>query len=322
MPGLRLRCRGSWPEAAVYAAGLHRQQPHLFDKVERFVVVSEAHGNRLVELGLPPDKATTLRNFVPAQRFVAESRAGEGRYALVAGRLVEEKGFDVAVRAAVSAGVPLVVAGQGPDGPRLEQLAGGGDVRFTGLLTPERLAEVRREAGVVLAPSRCEEACPYSVLDASAAGVPVLASDRGGLPELVSPDGVVLGAEDQRAWTEALGQLWGDPPERARLGAVALERARERLGEERYYRGLMLEPDRAVLPVVGHQGAASQHQRDQRLGSGVRLRLRHVAGYERQDRGQRDERAGRAVVAALAVNPQLAVSSVILEQACRRTSAS
>jgi len=67
----------------------------------------------------------------------------------------------------------------------------------------------------------------------------VLASDRGGLPELVSPDGVVLGAEDQRAWTEALGQLWGDPPERARLGAVALERARERLGEERYYRGLM-----------------------------------------------------------------------------------
>ena len=239
LPGLRLRCRGSWPEAAVYAAGLHRQQPHLFDKVERFVVVSEAHGNRLVELGLPADKATTLRNFVPAQRFVAESRAGEGRYALVAGRLVEEKGFDVAVRAAVSAGVPLVVAGQGPDGPRLEQLAGGGDVRFTGLLTPERLAEVRREAGVVLAPSRCEEACPYSVLDASAAGVPVLASDRGGLPELVSPDGVVLGAEDQRAWTEALGQLWGDPPERARLGAVALERARERLGEERYYRGLM-----------------------------------------------------------------------------------
>jgi glycosyltransferase involved in cell wall biosynthesis len=239
LPGLRLRCRGSYGEAAVYAAGLHLQQPRLFEHTGRFVVVSEAHGARLVELGLPAAKTAMLPNFVPADRFAAESRARDGEYALVAGRLVEEKGFDTAVRAAVEAGVPLVVAGEGPDRPRLEALAGRSEVRFTGLLTPERLAEVRRGAGVVLAPSRCEEACPYSVLDGYAAGVPVLASDRGGLPELVAPEGTVLAAEDQRAWTEALARLWGDAGERARLGAAALARARGELGEERYYRGLM-----------------------------------------------------------------------------------
>lgn len=238
LPGLRLRCRGSLGEAAVYAAGLHRQQPHLFEHADRFVAVSEAHGARLGELGLPAGKTVTLPNFVPGERFGSESAAAEGEYALVSGRLVEEKGFDTAVRAAVSAGVPLVVAGEGPDQPRLRSLAAGGDVRFTGLLAPEQLAEVRRHAAVVLVPSRCEEACPYSVLDAYATGVPVLASDRGGLPELVA-DGAVLPAEGAGAWTEALRRLWSDPGERARLGESALERARERFGEERYYRGLI-----------------------------------------------------------------------------------
>ncbi|HEY1591489.1 MAG TPA: glycosyltransferase family 4 protein [Solirubrobacteraceae bacterium] len=235
-PGLRLRCRGPLGESAVYATGLRLQQPHLFAQAERFVAVSRAHGARLVELGLPAEKTATLPNFVPDERFAAASSAGEGSYALVSGRLVEEKGFDTAVRAAVAAGVPLVVAGEGPDRLRLESLAAGGDVRFMGLLSPERLAEVRTRAAVVLAPSRCEEACPYSVLDAFASGVPVLASDRGGLPELV---GSALPPEDLAAWTERLASLWADPVERERLGAAALDSARERFGEERYYRGLM-----------------------------------------------------------------------------------
>jgi glycosyltransferase involved in cell wall biosynthesis len=238
LPGVRHRCRGSFTEAAVYAAALSRQQPELFTHSERFVVVSEAHGARLRELGLPGEKAVTLTNFVPAERFAEVSAAGEGRYALVAGRLVEEKGFDTAVLAARTAGVPLVVAGEGPDEPRLRQLAAGADVRFEGLLTPAALAEVRRGAAVVLAPSRCEEACPYSVLDAYATGVPVLASDRGGLPELVT-EGSVLGADDADAWARALGELWQDQARRSELGAQVLQRARDRLGEERYYDRLM-----------------------------------------------------------------------------------
>jgi glycosyltransferase involved in cell wall biosynthesis len=107
-----------------------------------------------------------------------------------------------------------------------------------GLLTPERLADVRSRAAVVLAPSRCEEACPYSVLDAFASGVPVLASDRGGLPELVTGDHV-LGADDRDAWTEALGRLWNDSRERARAADSVLERARDQFSEDRYYARLI-----------------------------------------------------------------------------------
>ena len=236
-PGVRLHCRGSVAESLVYAAALHRQQPRLYEHVDQFVAVSEATAKRLRDLGLPPSLTATLPNFMPNDAFAPESRAGAGEFALAAGRLTEEKGFETAIGAARTAGVPLVIAGTGPDEARLRNLAAGADVRFTGLLAPEALAELRGRAAVALAPSRWEEPCPYSVLEALAAGVPVLAADRGGLPELVGED-ATLPATDQIAWSESLKELWQNPDLRAERGAAALTRARERFGEDRFYDGL------------------------------------------------------------------------------------
>jgi glycosyltransferase involved in cell wall biosynthesis len=238
LPGLRLRCRGSLPEAAVYAAALHRQQPRLYEHVDQFVTVSESTAAHLRDLGVPASLTATLPNFMPNDAFASDSRAGAGAFALAAGRLTEEKGFDTAIAAARAARVPLVIAGSGPDEGRLRELAAGADVRFAGRVRQDELAELRRRAAVALAPSRWEEPCPYSVLEALAAGVPVLASDRGGLPELVGKDSV-LPATDQDAWTGALSKLWRDPTLRSDRGGGALARARERFGEDRFYEGLM-----------------------------------------------------------------------------------
>jgi glycosyltransferase involved in cell wall biosynthesis len=237
-PGVRLRCRGSLPEAIVYAAGLHRQQPRLYEVVDQFVAVSESTATHLRDLGLPASLTATLPNFVPNDGFSPKSRAAAGEFALAAGRLTEEKGFDTAIAAARAADVPLVIAGEGPDEERLRSLAAGADVRFTGLLARSELAELRTRAAVLLAPSRWEEPCPYSVLEALAAGVPVLAADRGGLPELVGDD-ATLPATDRGAWSDALSELWQNPGLRADLGAAALARAHERFGEDRFYDRLM-----------------------------------------------------------------------------------
>ncbi len=237
-PGLRLRCRGSLPEAAVYAAGLASQQRRLVDHADQLVAVSEATLGRLRELGLPDDKSIALANFVLDDAQATRSRAGEGSYALATGRLVAEKGFDTAIEAARAASIPLVIAGDGPDEARLRALAAGGEVRFTGRVVPDELARLRAGAAVVLAPSRWEEPCPYSVLDALAAGLPVLASDRGGLPELVGAEGIVA-AEDPAAWAAGLTALWRDPELRAARGAASLERARRQHGEERYLERLL-----------------------------------------------------------------------------------
>lgn len=237
LPGLRLRCRGSVPEAAVYAAALRRQQPRLFEHVDQFVAVSDALAAHLRDLGLPASLTATLPNFMPNHDFATESRAGGGEFALAAGRLTEEKGFDTAIGAARAAGVPLVIAGAGPDEPRLRELARGADVRFMGRVAPGELGDLRRRAAVVLAPSRWEEPCPYSVLEALAAGVPVLASDRGGLPEVVGETGTVR-ADDLGAWEAALSELWTNPDLRTDRGAEAIARARQRHGEQRYYERL------------------------------------------------------------------------------------
>jgi glycosyltransferase involved in cell wall biosynthesis len=237
-PGVRLRCRGSLPEAASYAVGLRRQQPHLFEQADRFVAVSDATRRRLLDLGLPAARTTALTNFVPAAGLAESSRAGDGEYALVSGRLVEEKGFDIAIAAARGAGVPLVVAGDGPDAERLQTLAAGGEVRFDGRVSEDALRKLRSRAAVVLAPSRWEEPCPYAVLDALAAGIPVLAGDRGGLPELVGRD-CVLPAADIAAWSEALATLWRDSAGRQQLGEGALEHARQRFSEDTYYERLL-----------------------------------------------------------------------------------
>ena len=237
-PGLRLRCRGSLPESAAYAAGLRRQLPQLLRYADRLVTVSDATLRRLVALGVPPGQIVSLPNFVPASAFVDRSRADQGRHALVAGRLVPEKGFDTAVLACRAARVPLVVAGEGPDGSRLRRLADGGAVRLAGMLARDELARIRADAALVLAPSRSDDACPYAVVEALAAGVPVIASDRGGLPELAGTGGVEP-ADDLRAWTRAVARAWNDPADRLGRGEAALARARGRCHPDVYYQGLM-----------------------------------------------------------------------------------
>jgi glycosyltransferase involved in cell wall biosynthesis len=65
-----------------------------------------------------------------------------------------------------------------------------------------------------------------------------MASDRGGLPELVGGD-ATLPADDPAAWSRALSELWQNRGLRAERGTAALARAHERFGEDRFYDRLM-----------------------------------------------------------------------------------
>jgi len=236
LPGVRHRCRGSYAEAVIYAAGLARQQPGLLAHADTLAVVSDALAQRLSAMGIARERMTVLPNAV---RSIADaSRAADGAYALAAGRLVEEKGFDLAIRTAREVGVPLRIAGAGPDETRLRGLAADGDVTFLGRLSDDALARERRGAAVLLAPARSDDPCPMAVIEALADGLPVLGSTRGGLPELVG-ESAVLPVDDQAAWRTALTALWSNPTARAAAGAAALARARHRHSFDAWYTGLM-----------------------------------------------------------------------------------
>jgi glycosyltransferase involved in cell wall biosynthesis len=186
-PGVRLNCRRTGAEAAVYAASLALWQRRITERADAVVVPSGFAARRLRELRAPIDPAAV--HVVPhAVREVAgASRAGAGEHVLVAARLSAEKGIDLAVEACARAGLPLVVAG---DGPQAAQLRTAGGARFVGRVELAELAELRERAALAMVPSRAAETFGLAAAEAMAAGVPVVATATGALPELVDPPGL------------------------------------------------------------------------------------------------------------------------------------
>ena len=220
LPGVALRCRGSVTEAVVYGAALSLWQRRLAESVDAFVVPSAFALGRLRELGAP--LGARARAIPSVQRsFADRSAAADGRFALVAGRLTPEKGVADAIVACNRAGVPLVVAGDGPHLAELHKL--GGDVRFVGRVSADELAALRREAALAIVPSRYEEILPLAALEAMAAGLPVAAARSGGLAEVVPEEGLYPPG-DLHALTARMASLWAN----AEAGERALAAARAR----------------------------------------------------------------------------------------------
>jgi glycosyltransferase involved in cell wall biosynthesis len=214
LPGVVRRCRGSATEALVYGASLARWQRRLAQQVDAFVVPSHFAAERLLQLGAPLHDVHVL---APPVREVAEaSRAGTGSYALVVSRLSPEKGVDVAVAACERAQIPLVVAGDGP-------APASSSARFVGLQDDAGLRELRAGAALAIVPSRSAESFGLAAAEAMAAGLPVVASRIGALPELVPEEGLVA-AGDEVALAAAARRLYGD----AAAGERALARVRAR----------------------------------------------------------------------------------------------
>jgi glycosyltransferase involved in cell wall biosynthesis len=236
LPGLVLNCRGSLPESAVYTTALALHQPAVLDAVDRFVTPSRFAADTLERLGLPGDRLDVVANYVP--EIAADSKAHEGTYALVAGRLSVEKGIGTAIEAARISGVPLKVAGDGPLAAELRELARGAPVELLGRVSPERVRELLRGAAMAIVPSVSADVMPFAALEAMAAGVPVIGSDAGSLPELLGEERCVP-RRDAQALAAAMRGLFDDPGKRGEEGALLIDLARRRYGEERYVRELL-----------------------------------------------------------------------------------
>lgn len=235
------RCnRGSLAASAAVGLelGLHTLLG-AYDPVQRFVCPSRFLASKMRAARVYPDRLRWIPNFVDVRTVRPKEEPGGG--ILYAGRLSHEKGVDLLVEAvARRPRLRVEIAGDGPDRPELERLAAarGVDdrVRFHGRLAPGRLDDLRRSCAVVAVPSRWYENMPLVVLEAFAAGLPVVATDLGGLPELVEPgvDGVRVPPEDPEALGEALETIVADPLRALAMGRAGREKAEREFGPERH----------------------------------------------------------------------------------------
>jgi glycosyltransferase involved in cell wall biosynthesis len=150
---------------------------------------------------------------------------------LAVGRLHSQKGFDVLVRAAPSLQAtdirPVVaIAGGGPERVALSRMieAAGVDVRLLG--DRSDVADLLCAADVVVMPSRWE-GWPLAAAEVLAAGRPFIATDVGGLPELVGDAAVLVPPSDPAALAAAVMRVLGDREFADELAARALKRAAE-----------------------------------------------------------------------------------------------
>ncbi len=190
------------------------------------LVRSESLRRALVDLGCDPEKIELQRTGIPLEEFPfrervfpSSDRGSEWRF-VQAGRLIEKKGLPVAFRAFAFfvrqyPNATLTIAGEGPlldDLRRLaRELSIEGHVSFTGFLSQEQLRDIYYRSHIFLHPSQTgrdgnQEGIPNSMLEAMASGLPVFATQHGGIPEAIENDvsGVLVPERDHQKLAQAL----------------------------------------------------------------------------------------------------------------------
>ena len=207
-----------------------------------------------IEMGASPDSTRLILWGADPEAFDSHRETSlvreqlelekDAQVLLTLGRLVGKKGFDVLVRAmpSVLASFPktyCIIVGDGPEGPHLQRLADQLGVldhlRFPGFIPWNRVPEYLHISELFVAPSMHDkgnlDGLPTVILEAMAAGRPVIASNVAGIPLAVVHDktGLLVPERDEEALARAICHLLQDARLRDRLGEAGRARVHDEL---------------------------------------------------------------------------------------------
>jgi colanic acid/amylovoran biosynthesis glycosyltransferase len=209
----------------------------MLEAVRLVLVRSESLGRALIEIGCLPDKIRIQRTGIPVDEIPFQARAwpADGAWRFVqACRLIEKKGLKTSLLA--FAGFverypksTFTIAGEGPLRSELEararELGIGDKVFLPGFVSQAQLRELFHRSHIFLHPSERgsdgnQEGVPNSMLEAMASGLPVFATEHGGIPEAIThgQSGILVKEGDHEALAGALLEAVAQPD---RLTAIA-----------------------------------------------------------------------------------------------------
>ncbi len=210
-----------------------------YEKVDAIIAPSQFMRSSVTPHRFAREEVTVIPNGVDTTGL-QPSHVDSG-YVLYMGRLSPEKGIAtlLAAHAPIADRVDLVVAGTGP--LEAELRATYPKARFVGHLGARELETVVREASLVVVPSECYENCPMTVLEAMAHGKAVVASDIGGIPELVvdRETGRLFPPGDQASLRGQLLHLMAENELRAHLGLAGRKRVEANYSSDLHNEALM-----------------------------------------------------------------------------------
>lgn len=234
----------------------------LFNECDYLHFISKGFLRQAIELGAPYEKCVVIYPGVDVDFYqINETRVNYSNNnsltLMTVGRLVPEKGIQNVFRALKiliddNYKVRYFVVGEGPFKNNLillaKELKITDYVLFHGYLSPEDIKILLKETDIYLQPSLFEALCMASI-EASAMGLPIIASNVGGLPEVVDDNisGILVPPNDSAAIVEAIRSLAQDSEKRNQMGKNARKRALNNFSLERetkewmsFYRKLIL----------------------------------------------------------------------------------
>ena len=206
-------------------------------------------------IGTPGATVRVIHNGVATAEFAPVVPAADASDVVFVGELRRLKGVDVLIDALgllATGGQPVsaTIVGSGPEGAAFQAQARGlAGVKFPGAM-PAREAFARGR--LLIVPSRAES-LPYIVLEAAAAGLPMLATNVGGIPEIYGPHGgALLPPGDAASLADAIRAALADPATAQAAAQTLRERVRADFGAEAMVQAVLAAYHAAAQrPAVG-----------------------------------------------------------------------
>ena len=235
----------------------------MLQAVRLVLVRSESLGRALINLGCPAGKIRLQHTGIPVDEIPFRPRdwPEKGAWKFVqACRLIEKKGLRVSLRAFAKfaerhPASTFTIAGEGPLRNELGQLAAeleiADKVFFPGFISQTQLRELFYQSHIFLHPSEVggdgnQEGVPNSMLEAMASGLPVFATEHGGIPEAIENgrSGILVKERDEEALALALLERTANPEGLAaiaRNGAEVVRKHFEQTGQTQQLEDYYLE---------------------------------------------------------------------------------